>query len=165
MRKLIIAAFLALACSPALAQQPVTSCIQPASHNGSCATEESPVGVSTAIENGHLIKSGAGVLAGFQVNNWGTSAGVTVMAIDASAIPANTTLAACTGTPAQTNPCVMKWYGVATAPSASQSSTLAASWAPGPFLHYFNGLVLVCSSTGPYVLTLSANCTFSGEVQ
>lgn len=165
MRKIIIAGFLAFLCSPALAQQSVTTCIQPVSHNGSCATEETPAGVSTAIENGHVMKSSPGVLAGFQVNNWGTSAGVTVMAIDGTAVPSNSTLPVCTGMAAQANPCIMKWYGVGAAASATQPSSIGVSWSPGPFLRYFNGLVLACSSTGPYVLTLSANCTFSGEIQ
>lgn len=152
-------------CAPAMAQQAVTVCAQPASHEGSCANEITPSGVSTAPENGHIIEARPGVAIGFQVNNWSTSTGLTVMALDATTIPSNGTLATCSGTPAQTNPCIAKWYGVPEATSSAQSGTLGVNWTPGPFLHFLNGLVLVCSSTGPTTLTLSANCTFSAEVQ
>ena len=167
MRRSFFAALLALfpLASGASAQQPVTPCAAPASHVGSCATELTPSGVSTATENGHVVSASPGVLSGFQANNWSVSTGLTVMALDATAVPSNGTLAACTGTGAQTNPCILKWYGLGEAVGAGQPSTLAVNYAPGPFLHFLNGLVLVCSSTGPTTLTLSANCTFSSEIR
>lgn len=167
MRKLLLVALLTFAgfAAPVAAQETVTSCIQPASGIGSCATNLTPSGVSTAAESSHLVSSSAGLLSGFQANNFSTSTGLTVMALDASAVPANGTLATCTGTGAQTNPCIMKWYGLPEAASSAQPATIAASWAPGPFLHFLNGLVFVCSSTGPTTLTLSANCTFSADIR
>jgi len=166
-------AILRLACAlfgawvlSAQAQQPTISCAWNTGHTN-YACEESPAGVSSAAESGHVMRAKAGVMVGFQVNNWDTSAGKTVMALDANAIPANGTLAVCSytnGTP-NTNPCIMKWYGVPTAPSSSQPATLGANWAPGPNLHFYNGLVFVCSSTGPTSLTLSSQCTFSAELQ
>jgi hypothetical protein len=124
-----------------------------------------PQGVSTTTESGHVIKAARGNLIGFQTNNWSVSTGLTIMVLDASTVPSNGSLVACTGLPNQTNPCVIKWYGIAAAPSAAESSVLGANWASGPLPIFLNGLVLVCSTTGPYTLTLSANCTFSAEVQ
>lgn len=165
MKKIVFAAFLAFCVgSPALADQQVSVCAPNVSHTG-CAGEITPSGVSTGQESGHILKASPGVLEDLQITNWSTSAGVTVMLLDTTAIPSNGTIATCTGTPAQTSPCIMKWYGVGVAPSTSQPATVTASWQPGPWLHYLNGLVVVCSSTGPMTLTLTATCTFSGEVQ
>jgi hypothetical protein len=155
---------LALLVGPSGAAEPVSQCAQNVAHLA-CATELTPSGVSTATESGHVIKAVEGVLSSFQVNNWLTSSGLTIMALDATAVPSNGTLATCTGIRSQTNPCVMKWYGIAAAPSASQSTSYNGNYSPGPLLHFLNGLVFVCSSTGPTTLTLSANCTFSAEVQ
>lgn len=148
------------------AAQPVAVCILTTGHTG-CANELTPAGVSTAQESGHLVRNKPGVMAGFQVNNWNTAAGVTLMVLDGTSVPANGTLTACTYTngTANINPCIMKWYGVPTAPSATQPATVSASWAPGPFLHFLNGIVLVCSSTGPTTLTLASTCTFSSDVE
>lgn len=163
---IVIALGLILSSNYARATQPMAVCADNVSHTG-CSEEITPVGVSTVAETGHLTKASAGVLVGFQVNNWSTSAGLTVMALDATAVPSNGTLAVCSYTngTANTNPCIMKWYGVPPALSSSQPGTLGVNWAPGPFLHFQNGLVFVCSTTGPTTLTLSANCTFSAEVQ
>jgi hypothetical protein len=162
----LVPALVALAPLAAQAQQPVVSCVWDQGHNFTTC-ETTPAGVSTATENGHVVKKSAGVLVGFQVNNWNTGNGLTVMVLDATAIPPNGTLAVCSytnGTP-NTNPCIMKWYGVPIAPSSAQPGTLGANWAPGPMSHFSNGLAFVCSSTGPMTLTLSANCTFSAEIQ
>jgi hypothetical protein len=158
-----LAALLALLLAlPAHAQQQVIPCATNAAHT-SAACEITPSGVSTAVESGHVVKTGGGVLIAANLNNWNASAGVTVMALDAAAVPANGTLAVCSGV-ANANPCVMKWIGIPSAPSASQPSTANVSW-PGPFLHFLNGLVFVCSSTGPTTLTLTSECSFSAEVQ
>lgn len=169
-RECAVLAILAAICgawtfAPARAQTPSVACVYNAGHNNS-ACEITPSGVSTGAENGHVVKSTAGVLVGAQFNNWNTSGGVTVMALDATAVPSNGTLAVCSsinGT-ANTNPCILKWYGVPQAPSSSQPGTIGVSWAPGPMLKFQNGLVFVCSSTGPVTLTLTAECTFSAEI-
>lgn len=165
MSKLILGIlFAALSLGCAHAQQPMSICVQNVSHTG-CANEITPSGVSTTTENGHVAKATPGVLIGFQANNWATGNGLTVMAIDGTAVPSNGTLATCTGTSAQTNPCIMKWYGIPAAGGTGQPATLSVFWSPGPPLHFLNGLVLACSSTGPTTLTLAANCTFSADAQ
>jgi hypothetical protein len=159
-----LAALLALLLAlPAGAQQQTISCASNVAHT-SAACEAVPTGVSAAVESGHLIKNSGGVLIAANLNNWGTSSGVVVMALDAAAIPANGTLAACSGVN-NANGCIMAWYGLPTAPSASQPSTLQVNMMPGPFMRFQNGIVFVCSSSGPFTLTLSSECTFSAEVQ
>ncbi len=169
MRKSLIAACLAFVglvggvpAQSAFAQSPVSICAESADHNN-CANELTPKGISTGQESSHVIKATAGVLVGFQANNWSTTAGVTVMALDAITAPSNGTLAVCSGTPAQTRPCILKWYGIGAAASATSPGTLGVAWPAGPPLHFLNGLVLVCSSTGPTTLTLTETCTFSTE--
>jgi hypothetical protein len=147
---------------PANAQQQVINCASNVAHS-STACEIAPAGVSTAAESGHVVKTGAGILISANLNNWGASAGVTVMALDANAVPANGVLSVCSGV-ANASPCILKWFGIPSAPSASAPSTSNISW-PGPFMHFLVGLVFVCSSTGPTTLTLTDECTFSSEVQ
>jgi hypothetical protein len=159
-----LAALLALLLAlPAGAQQQTISCASNVAHT-SAVCEATPSGISTATESGHLVKTGGGVLIAANLNNWGTSSGVVVMALDAAAIPANGTLAACSGVN-NANGCIMAWYGLPTAPSASQPSTLQVNMMPGPFMRFQNGIVFVCSSSGPFALALTAECTFSAEVQ
>lgn len=136
---------------PVAAQAPESICIMSADHS-QCLNELTPI-LSATTESSHVIKSSRGVLAGFQVNNWGTSTGLTVMVFDAAATPVNGTVAP------------LKWYGIPAAPGAGQPATIAVNWAPGPMLHFLNGLVIACSSTGPTTLTLSSNCTFSAEIR
>jgi hypothetical protein len=163
---LVCALFGAWLSSNATAQESVQSCVFNYQHN-SFVCEVTPTSISTAEENGHLIRNQQGVLIDFEANNWSTSAGITLMVLDATAIPSNGTLAACTSTngTANANPCILKWYGVPAATSAGQPGTVNATWAPGPFLHYQAGLVFVCSTTGPFTLTLAANCTFSVDTE
>jgi len=165
MKKLLIITLLGAFFAPsfAYAQSPTPLCIRNPKTQ-SCATDLPPV-FSTAQESGHLFKNSEGVTAGFQVNNFLTANGLQIFALDANAIPSNSTLATCTGLASQPTPCIMKTYGIAAAPSSSQSATLGANWAPGPNLHYYSGFVLVCSSTAPPTLTLSANCMFSAEIE
>lgn len=165
MKKQIALALALLICSAnfSFAQAPTPLCIKDPA-NQSCVTELAPA-FSSAAESGHLFRSKEGVTSGFQVNNLSTSTGLNVFALDASSIPVNGTLATCTGLFNQITPCIMKNYGIGVALSSSQASTLGVSWGSGPNLHYFNGFVLVCSSTNPPTLTLSSNCTFSAEIQ
>jgi hypothetical protein len=90
---------------PAGAQQQVVPCASNVAHN-STACEITPSGVSTATESGRVVKTGGGILIAANLNNWNASAGVTVMALDAAAVPANGTLAVCSGV-ANANPRVM----------------------------------------------------------
>ena len=96
-----------------------------------------------------MVKASPGVLVAANLRNWNTAAGVTVMALDATAVLSNGTLAVFTGV-ANASPCVMTSFGLPTAPSRSQPSTLNITWAPG---------------TVPTTLTLTAECTFSAEVE
>jgi hypothetical protein len=52
----------------------------------------------------------------------------------------------------------VKWWQVAV------NSTLAVSWAPTA-LQLANGIILLCSTTGPFTYTATSTCEFSGETQ
>lgn len=126
--------------------------------NQSCATVIGPQASATAIESNHVFKaSGPATAVDFQVNNTSASA-LWVMLFDAASAPAGAGAAVtgCTNNSAA-RPCVAKWYQI------GANSTIGVSWSSGPFLSLQTGQVVVCSSTGPFTLTYSANCTFSGE--
>jgi hypothetical protein len=165
LRRIIVSWAIALAfCSPVQAQQQTVSCALDNSHTKT-ACEITPA-ASTSIEAGHVIKSGAGVLASATINNWGTSGGVTVFALDATAIPSNGTLPGCNYASGEySSPCILKAFGLAQATSANQPTTLTLNYQPGPFPHYQSGLVFVCSSTGSFSFTATSECTFSVEAQ
>lgn len=125
--------------------------------------------VPTAFQStsaGTVLKGSAGTMVGFQANNFNTTNGLTVMLLDGTAVPTTgATIAACTGLSNQTNPCVMKEWGIPIAPTSTEPGTLGVTWNPGPYITAFNGFVVLCSSTGPLTYTAAANCTFTGEVQ
>jgi hypothetical protein len=138
------------------AQTPVKPCAQV--QGGGCSEIIQPQATSTALESSHVFKaSGPSTAVDFQVNNTSGSE-LWVMLIDGTVAPtgAGAAIAGC-ATAATTRPCVAKWYQI------GANSTLGVSWAPGPFLWLLTGQVLLCSSTGPFTITYSANCTFSGE--
>jgi hypothetical protein len=145
--KLALSALLMLGCLPAEAQQQsfVGPLIQPQT--------------SSAVESSHIFKTTGGTLAGFQVNNTAGSS-LWAMVFDASTAPTGggAAVTGCT-TPSASRPCVLKWYYF------GPTSTIGVSWASGPFIQSQTGIVIACSSTGPFTLTYSANCTFSAEVQ
>lgn len=148
-----------LALTAAKAQAPVINCQLGVDQPGApttCAQTALPTGItSTAVESGHVMKNKPGTVSGFQVSNTNASARW-VMLINATAVPSNGALIGCTF--AQTSGCVAKWYQI------GASSTIGVSWSPGPPLQLGVGVVLVCSSTGPFTLTLAADCAFSGEI-
>ena len=102
---------------------------------------------SAALESSHVLKGSAGNLYGFQVN-FGTcgSPPCWIMLFDATSLPANGAV-----TP-------IKWYQV------GANTTATITWEPGPALRFNNGLVVGCSTTGPFTLTATAQCAISGEV-
>ncbi len=104
--------------------------------------------VSTAVEASHVLKSGPGSLYGFQVS-FSTCAvsPCWVLVFDATSLPGDGAV-----TP-------VKFYEV------SQSQTLGVNWAPGPPLKFATGITIGCSTTGPFVLANTAQCTISGEAQ
>lgn len=144
---------------PLAAQTPVVNCQLGADQPGApttCAQTALPTGITmTAVENGHVMKAKPGTVSGFQVNNNNASSRW-VMLINAIAVPSDGALTGCTV--AQTSGCVAKWYQI------GGSNTIGVSWSPGPPLQLNVGVVLVCSSTGPFTLTKAADCTFSGEI-
>lgn len=164
----IVATLIALVCTPAAAQQPVVSCIFDPVHTRTVC-ENTPLN-STAAEASHLFRGGGannsvpGLLSSIDVANWSGSANLTVMLVDANAIPGAGTLNACTASPNNNSACILKWFSVATA-NGTAPGIFTRSWAPGPVLHFQNGLVALCSTTGPTTFTPSANCTFSAEVE
>jgi hypothetical protein len=159
MRRIALA--LGLLCgllSSAAAQQTVKSCAETPNNQSSCGTSIQPQATSTAVESNHVFKaSGPSAAVDFQVNNTSGSA-LWVMLIDGAVAPtgAGAAIAGC-ATAATVRPCVAKWYQI------GANSTIGVSWSPGPYVWLQTGQVVACSSTGPFTLTYSANCTFSGE--
>ena len=156
-RLFLAAALLSYGLAGASAQQPVAPCAELPNTQG-CATTIQPQASATAVESSHVFKaSGPSTAVDFQVNN--TSGGTLwVMLFDAATAPtgAGAAVAGCTNA-ATARPCVAKWYQI------GANSTIGVSWSPGPFPALQTGQVVACSSTGPFTLTYSANCTFSGE--
>jgi len=162
MTKLLLASLLLLWASAASVAQPnPTALCQPGMEQpgtpmgGGCSTTALPLGTVSAAESSRLFKTKPGTVSGFQINNTSASARW-VMVFNATAAEANGAKVGCTV--AQTAPCVLKWYQV------GGSSTVGVSWSPGPPLVFNNGLWMACSSTGPFTLTLAADCVFSGEI-
>ena len=154
LRFLIAAAFLAGAIVGARAQTPVAVCV-PASTGTSCIPTLNPVGMSNAIAASSTLKASGGTLVGFQANNTNTSSRW-VLLFDANAVPSDGTVTGC-ATTASTRPCLAKAYQI------GASSTIGVSWSPGPFPLFTTGIILVCSTTGPFTKTATSDCVFSGE--
>lgn len=144
-------------CIPAQAQAPVRPCAGIADAS-SCSSVIQPQATASAVESSHVFKtSGPSTAVDFQVNN--TSASVVwVMLFDAAVAPTGggAAVTGCTNA-AAARPCVAKWYQL------GANSTIGVTWSPGPFVWLLTGQVVACSSTGPFTLTYSVNCTFSGE--
>lgn len=142
------------------AQTATKLCAEGTGPNGSqtCAVTLQPQASASAVESSRVLKaSGPSTAVDFQVNN--TSAGALwVMLLDAAIAPTGggAAIAGCSNS-AAARPCAAKWYQL------GANSTIGVTWSPGPFLLLQTGQVLVCSSTGPFILTYSANCVFSGE--
>lgn len=98
---------------------------------------------SSAAESSHVMCAGSCAVASIQVNS-GASA-VWVMAFDATSAPADGTVAP------------VKWWQL------GATSTLNWAW-PNP-LKMNSGLVLVCSTSGPFTKTASSTCEFSADIQ
>lgn len=141
----------------AKAQTPVRSCAEGATPT-QCGSLLNPNATASAVESSHVFKaSGPSTVVGFQVNN--TSAGsLWIMVFDAAAPPTGggAVVTGCS-TLAAARPCVAKWYQI------GANSTIGVTWSPGPFVALQTGQVVTCSSTGPFTLTYSSNCVFSGE--
>lgn len=124
----------------------------------SCGTVIQPQATASSVESSHVFKtSGPSTAVDFQVNNTSAST-LWVMMFDAATPPTGSgaSVTGCTNA-AAARPCVAKWYQI------GANSTIGVSWASGPFPSLQTGQVVVCSSTGPFTLTYSSNCTFSGE--
>ncbi len=158
---LLLVAALLPAPLPAEAQNLQRLCAEGISRDGaglSCATVIQPQATASAVESSHVFKaSGPSTAVDFQVNNTSATA-LWVMLFDATTAPTGggAAVAGCSNA-AAARPCVAKWYQI------GANSTLGVSWSSGPFLQLQTGQVLACSSTGPFTLTYSANCTFSAE--
>lgn len=98
-------------------------------------------------------KNKPGYLLEGQVNNWNTSASVTVMLLDTATVPSSGATVA-----------PVKFWGVAAAPGSTEPAGISFSWLPGK-LNLGTGILLVCSSTGPTTYTPASTCTFSGSTQ
>ncbi len=102
--------------------------------------------VSSALESNHVLKSSAGILRGFQANIVTcATAPCWVLVFDATSLPGDGAV-----TP-------KKWYQVI------QNQTLAVGYSPP--LSMATGITLGCSTSGPFTLAATVQCTFSGEVE
>ena len=101
-----------------------------------------PVAASSSLESNHILKASGGNFFGVQVNT--TSASEWVMLFNATTLPSNGAV-----TP-------VAWWQV------NASSTLSVSETPG--LTFGTGVVIGCSTTGPFTLTASALCTFGAGI-
>ena len=149
-----------LSAAPALAQAPVANCAKgtSAAQADSYGCLLQPQTTASAVESSHVFKAtGPSTAVDFQVNNTSGST-LWVMLFDAASAPTGggAAVTGCTNA-AASRPCVAKWYQI------GANSTIGVTWAAGPFLQLQSGQVLACSSTGPFTLTYSANCVFSGE--
>lgn len=156
LRNALIAASLFVA-SQAFAQSPTPNC-QLGADGVSCTRIARPLGISaSAVESSHVMKASPGTVTGFQVNNTNAAARW-VFLLNATSAPSNGALVGCANAAPSTPPCVAKFYQI------GATSTIGVSWSPGPPLFLDAGIVLMCSSTGPFTLTAAADCTFSGEI-
>jgi hypothetical protein len=156
MRKLLLAILLSVLPALASAQQSVRICAE-APNSPACVSSLNPIATASAVESSRTLKASNGTLTGFQANNT-NAASRWILLFDAASVPSDGTVTGC-NTVAATRPCVMKWYQI------GANSTIGVSWAPGPFPIFQSGMILVCSSTGPFTKTATADCTFSGEAQ
>lgn len=101
-----------------------------------------PVTASSALASSQVLKGSAGAFYGAQVNS--TSAAEWVMLFNATVLPSNGAV-----TP-------VAWWQVAA------NSTLSISEGIG--LSLSTGIVLGCSTSGPFTLTASTLCTFGSGV-
>jgi hypothetical protein len=154
---LVVCGFLG---DPAKAQQQVSPCAAGISATGaqSCASLLPPQASNYATEAYHILKAtGPSSAVDFQVNNTGASA-LWVMLFDAAVAPTGGG-AAVTGCTLITSarPCVAKWYQI------GANSTIGVTWSAGPFVQLLTGQLIACSTTGPFTLTYTEVCVFSGE--
>lgn len=160
----LAAALLFMGCGLTFAQQPVRICADN-SEGTACATMVQPRIPSAAAEGSHVFKTTAGNLIDFSVNNLSTTGGLTVFLFDSATVPGNGAVTSCATAPSVPGTCLLKVYGLPAAPSSTQTGTIVVNWQPGPWLHFYSGIVAACSSTAPPTLTISANCWFAGDVQ
>ena len=118
---------------------------------GNVRAQETVLGynVTTALASSLILKpAGNGRLYSFEVQ-FGACASPPcfVMVFDSATVPADGAV-----TPA-------KVFTIAAA-----NSTLVQSWVPDPII-FLNGIVIVCSTTGPFTKTATAVCFISGESQ
>lgn len=136
-------------------QQRVQSCAASPNATG-CANVLTPIG-NTAVASSLILKASPAYVVGFQMSNTNASLRWAFL-YDGTTVPSNGTLTACANY-LTVRPCVAKYYEL------PATTTIGASWAPGPFLATQSGAILLCSSTGPLTLTLATDCMFSGDVQ
>ncbi len=116
--------------------------------NGSGGYSPCPLApvTSTALESSHVLKASGGYLYGLNVA-FGTCSTPPcyVMVFDAASAPANGAV-----TPKRA------W-------AVSANSSLSVTEAPA--LAFTNGIVVVCSTSGPFTLTATPQCFISGDAK
>ncbi len=129
---------------------PVTSGVPSSAASAGISSKTTGAAAAASL----VLKASAGNFYGAQVNT-GASA-VWVYLLDVTADPGNGALVGC-GTGAHAAGCIVRWYQV----PANTTFPIGES----PPLAMTNGVVLVCSSTGPFTETQSATCEISGEAK
>lgn len=114
----------------------------------------------TAVESSHIFCTSTCQIYGGSANNTNAAARW-IMLFDSATVPGDGAVTGCLNA-AATRPCILKWYQIGASSSIGVADFLmfnAASRIP-----VSKGFVAVCSSTGPFTKTATADCTFSFEV-
>lgn len=115
---------------------------------------------TSAVEASHIFCASTCNIYGGQINNT-NAASRWIMLFDSSTVPADGAVTGCT-TAVTARPCILKWYQI------GASSTLGVAdflmFQSASRIPVKQGFVAVCSSTGPFTKTATADCTFSFEV-
>jgi hypothetical protein len=107
---------------------------------------------SSAAEASHTAKTAAGTLFSFHTDTG--SAAVWVMVLDGTAVPSSpTTLSGCVNA-TTARPCLLSRY------QFPANNSYSVDWDVTP-LRFTTGLILLCSSTGPFLWTTTNTCIFS----
>jgi hypothetical protein len=116
---------------------------------------------TSAVEASHIFCTVPCQLYGGQINNT-NAASRWILLFDGTVDPGDGAVTGCT-TVSTARPCIMKWYQIAA------NSTIGLAdffmFQSASRLPFKSGLVAVCSSTGPFTKTETADCVFSFEVQ
>jgi hypothetical protein len=110
-----------------------------------------PLG-SSVVEASHSAWTGSGHLASFHVDTGSTA--IWVMVYDGTSVPSSSTLNGCVSS-LTARPCILTRY------QFPANNSYGVDFGAEFSLQFTTGLIFLCSTTGPFVFTSSASCTFA----